>query len=357
MAKTVNEEIVDKLILRSILTQQFTNAEVRKIIKLFNDAVPELVQLLASRLAHIESGSRRLSTENAKKLSQLIQSLNDVLDGASAGIFNTLTDSLTSFGAQESAYTVGVIRTALPIQVELDGISPDLLKRIISKQPIQGQVLEKWIKSIQRTTLNKVTHQINIGLVQGEGISGIVRRVQGTPALGYSDGVIRSSKNHITAIVRTAVTEISNSVREEVGIRNDDVVKGFKFYAVLDTRTTLICMANDGKYWDIGDAKMKRPPLHWNCRSSLVPVTKSWKELKIPGLKEISHSTRASMNGQVPADLTYPEWLKKQSAETIDKALGPRRGELFRTGKYEIGDFINDQGKTLTLEQLAKISS
>ena len=69
-------------------------------------------------------------------------------------------------------------------------------------------------------------------------------------------------------------------------------------------------------------------------------------------MDDFSPSTRASMDGQVPADQTYGQWLKKQSAERQDDILGKTRGALFRKGGLEFDRFYNDKGRYLTLDEL-----
>jgi hypothetical protein len=81
-------------------------------------------------------------------------------------------------------------------------------------------------------------------------------------------------------------------------------------------------------------------------------VLKSWKELGIPA-DEMSPGTRASMDGQVPADTTYAEWFAKQSAERQDEILGPVRAKLYREGRVSFDRFYDDKGRFLTLDQLA----
>lgn len=89
-----------------------------------------------------------------------------------------------------------------------------------------------------------------------------------------------------------------------------------------------------------------------NCRSTTVPVLKSWKQLGI-NLKEAPAGTRASMNGQVPAKLNYLQWLKSQSVSTQNEALGVGRAKMFRSGKLTIDKFRARSGKgLLTLAQL-----
>ena len=60
------------------------------------------------------------------------------------------------------------------------------------------------------------------------------------------------------------------------------------------------------------------------------------------------------MNGYVPQDMTFNDWLKTQSPETIEKTLGKGRAELFMQGKITMRDLITQQGRVLDLDALAK---
>ena len=62
--------------------------------------------------------------------------------------------------------------------------------------------------------------------------------------------------------------------------------------------------------------------------------------------------TRASLNGQVSADFTYGDWLKRQPIEVQDDILGVTKGRLFRKGGLSMGRFIDRKGQELTLDQL-----
>jgi hypothetical protein len=60
------------------------------------------------------------------------------------------------------------------------------------------------------------------------------------------------------------------------------------------------------------------------------------------------------MDGQVPADLTYADWLKKQPHSVVEEVLGADRAALYRTGGLDVERFVDDKGKVLTLDQLKK---
>jgi hypothetical protein len=88
-----------------------------------------------------------------------------------------------------------------------------------------------------------------------------------------------------------------------------------------------------------------------NCRSVSVPVLKSWRELGIP-IDDITPGTRASMDGQVPADMTYSQWLANQPAARQDEILGKERGALLRSGKVTVDKFSDAKGNWLSLPEL-----
>ena len=84
----------------------------------------------------------------------------------------------------------------------------------------------------------------------------------------------------------------------------------------------------------------------------MIPVTKSWKELGI-NLKEAPAGTRASMNGQVPATMTYNDWLKKQPVGFQDDILGKAKGQLYRKGGLPMDKFVDMKtGHEFTLKEL-----
>ena len=63
--------------------------------------------------------------------------------------------------------------------------------------------------------------------------------------------------------------------------------------------------------------------------------------------------TRASMNGQVPADQTYDGFLRKQPKAFQDEVLGKTKADLFRSG-VKVDRFTDASGVEYTLDQLKR---
>lgn len=70
--------------------------------------------------------------------------------------------------------------------------------------------------------------------------------------------------------------------------------------------------------------------------------------------KELTESTRASMDGQVPESMTYQEWLKKQPQDVVEEVLGKTKAKLFNEGGLTLDRFVDFKGDIYTLAELKK---
>jgi hypothetical protein len=153
-------------------------------------------------------------------------------------------------------------------------------------------------------------------------------------------------------MVRTAVQHASAQARQAVWEENDDIIDGYVWISVLDNRTTQICRSLDGQFFKLGKGPV--PPIHIGCRSVTVAHIKD--------VDVFAHTTRASKGdkggAQVPASMTYYEWLKTQPASFQDDAIGVERGKLLRDGGMSADQFaklqLNSNFQPLTLDQMRK---
>lgn len=84
-------------------------------------------------------------------------------------------------------------------------------------------------------------------------------------------------------IARTEATTAYNAGRLASFAEEADFVTGVQFHAILDSRTTTICQARNGLILRLDDERLpaNTPPLHYQCRSVLVPVDRIvWAKLE-----------------------------------------------------------------------------
>lgn len=217
----------------------------------------------------------------------------------------------------------------------------------------QGATVKAWNNGLNADQKKRLERELKIGVSLGETTPMLAQRIAQT---------LQKNKRDATAIALTGAGAIVSEIRQAFFEANAGVIKCYKYQATLDTRTSELCRAYDGLIWDkdyepIGhDFPFRKPRVntHFNCRSTIIPVTKSWDELGVEGMDEASGRTRSSMNGYVPQDMTFNDWLKTQSPETIEKTLGKGRAELFMQGKITMRDLITQQGRALDLRDIYK---
>jgi SPP1 gp7 family putative phage head morphogenesis protein len=197
--------------------------------------------------------------------------------------------------------------------------------------------------------------------MRGEPTQVIVQALRGTKANRYKDSVLNGNYRSAETLVRTSVQSVANDTALEMYKENSDLVSGIQWVSTLDSRTSPICQALDGKRWDVNENPighgMSYPggSAHWNCRSRVTPVVKSWAELGAKGkFKEVPDSTRASMDGQVSEKVSYEKWLKGKPKKVQEEALGVKKRKMWLKGELGFSDLVNQSGNPLTLTQLEK---
>lgn len=71
-------------------------------------------------------------------------------------------------------------------------------------------------------------------------------------------------------------------------------------------------------------------------------------------LASLTPEQRRLLSADPPAEETYTEWLKRQSAEVQNDVLGPTRRKLWLEGKLTLQDMVTQKGRPLTLKQLQR---
>jgi SPP1 gp7 family putative phage head morphogenesis protein len=245
------------------------------------------------------------------------------------------------------------------IQFETEALSAEVTNAIVSGAAITGATIFEWTRRQAVSTQQQFMDQIRQSLEAGESTQEATTRIVGGTIGGVQvPGIMQTTRRKAETLVRTSIAEVVNQAALK-SFQEMDVVKSLQQISTLDGRTSDICIAYSGKVWDketlepIGHTLQFNggPPRHFNCRSRLVPVLKSFEELGLAG-KEIPLATRSSMDGEVPGDITFDSWLKGKSPAFQNKVLGPGRARLWRSGKITLTQLVDFRGNPLTLDEL-----
>lgn len=210
-----------------------------------------------------------------------------------------------------------------------------------------GQVVQKAFRGIAEDQAELFAQVVRQGLLTGETTDEIASRLKGKLRYGQPGSVKEIAKkggqattvanNQVMALVRTSINQVANAASQQVYEANQDITKKYRYVATLDTRTSAICRALDGREFEYG--KGPKPPQHFNCRSTTVAVI-DYDNLPFDPPRE---GKRAAQGGMVPADQSYGQWLAKPFDKETKNEHMLRKAEAFGfKGKRQKNEPIDD---------------
>ncbi len=375
---------------------RYSNSVAKQIVVSYNDIIIDAV----NQLRTIDDLAAPVK---AARLRAILAQLKESLATWSDASVTTMAGELQGLALLQSEFVEDQLRRALPAgarsAVNTVEISPQFAQSVVTTDPTQinvvtlsddlfaamqgapqtysltaakgatitlpnGQVVEKSFRGIATDQAERFSQVVRNGLLTGEPTPAIAKRLIGNLQLGETGSVkqiaqkggelTQATDNQVMTLVRTSVNQVANAASQQVYEANQDITQKYRYVATLDARTSSICRALDGREFEYG--KGPTPPQHFNCRSTTVPVI-DYERL---GFDPPPPGRRASMDGPVPADLSYGQWLAKQDAATKAEVLGKEKVPYFNMlvekygGKDAIAKLVRDDGSELTLEQLRR---
>lgn len=320
------DPIVDASIRHAIDLERYKNGVVRRIISLLNAVDDDIIlQIRTAELTEFSQGRLLLLEDQIQSMiaagsNQLQQSLETDL--------RELVDAELDFHEQ-TMVAIGAAPVSVAAGIQINRLNADDVYAAAIGQPFRGRTMGEWFKSLEDAQRIRLLEQIRIGYSEGESLDQIIKRVQGTRAAQFADGVLEISRRDAETIVRTAVQYFSNFALRKTMERAG--VEYRQWVSVLDSRTTAICRGRSNKVYKMGSGPY--PPAHPRCRSITVPLRSKEEVLQVP---------------------SYGDWLREQPRDVVIDILGSKKAKLFLDGNLSLDRFINRQGDELTLSELRK---
>lgn len=326
----VNERLRDDLIRHAIYADRYADAQLKEIIKVLQSVVKNIEQRIASEP----------NVVTIAWLNQVKGWIEQQAEIFTSKLENGLKQAIKELISHEGELFTRDMYRAISVKFNYTIPAPEVIERAVLSMPVDsGHLYDELMKRYDQLTKDYIISEIRAGIVSGEGIKEMVHRLTSLLSIQAASA---------ERMVRSVVMHTMNTARLELYKANRDVIKAVQYVATLDTKNCLVCGTLDGKTWDL-DEQHPTPPMHYNCRCVLAPITKSWRELGIDK-DEIPPTMRSSMNGYVPETMDYTEWLAKQSEKTQAEILGPTRLKLYKQG-LPIEKMVRN-GKPLTIEEL-----
>ena len=379
---TANENIRDAMIRHQIGVIRASGSLSRKIIAQLRRSERELRRKINQRLKGIKERGIDLGPETTSRLLDRESEIREILKIPQREITAEVSKFLNDLARREPVFIKNLIAQELPIIINF-GLPPARqLREIVRDQPIDGRLLGDWINEFHEDDIKRMSEEIRRGLTLGESTQQIGRRIFGTAGQG---GARKVTRTEAESIARTTANAVANKARQAFSKENKRFIRLEVWLATLDSRTCIKCGKLDGSRFKVGEGPL--PPVHLRCRCVRVPAIRgevigerpmkrsTERELVAefvalhnldPKIKKRANLPRGfkgrfdkfarkrirELTGRVPASLTFSEFLKRQTFEFQKEVLGKTRAELFRDGKLELKDFVDDVCRVFNLDEL-----
>lgn len=224
----------------------------------------------------LEDYDKSLMNETLPVVNKMMLDLKDQIEKKKI-VQNQNVDRIDSLSLKYKKELKQIIKNSFT-QIYKDGIAmakAEVTKSEFKKPLAQDKFLEvidqevfDFIGDYEYTILKKVRVELIAAVKDGRPLSSVLGILD--------DELVKLSDVALERYARTKHTEVFNNARVEY-FDSTGVVTGYQYSAILDDRTSEICSGLHGKFFKAGTEPI--PPMHFNCRSTLIPITK-YEEFK-----------------------------------------------------------------------------
>ncbi len=197
--------------------------------------------------------------------------------------FRTWLQGVYADGFQSGHHEVGLLRRAERVHTYDD--TPDSIDQLVtgtSVKPVLPADAVKWVQNRQvlqgkwsRDLDSQVSQVLADSLQRGRSTTQVMDLLRGV-FVGFSNARLEN-------IARTESTAAFNAGRLGAFRQSGGYVVAVQFVAILDARTTQTCKSRNGLIMELDDKRLgdNTPPLHYQCRSVLSPISRiEWRKLQ-----------------------------------------------------------------------------
>lgn len=347
MTINANTEIYDKVLDRAAMIRLYERRVNGKVSLVLDGHSVRLDELI------------RQAESSQKGFEKLREAVDQELSRTYKEAFFVSKSSLIDLATDQLSYAYQTVENAVGKIWKTQRPKRRVAEELVLERPLYNDLTlqQGWsrVSSSERQRLEAV---IRRGIAEGRSPSDIALAVRKGNATNIS-------RNQSKALVITAITSVQNQADHTIYEANEKALVGWQYVAVLDSRTTPLCAHRDGRIFKIGERRYL-PPAHFRCRSTTVPVFKSWADLaNLEGVAEVrrrnldalTDKQKAFYDGQTPLRESYNDWLSRQPKATQLRHLGDyQKVDLFRSGALTLSKFTNAEGNSIGIRELRALS-
>ena len=228
------------------------NQKIEELYAMYRDTGSEYIKIEIDRL-------------NARAKITRLQALQDAINVELTKVTHeyqmTLEDALIGLFTEQYKEVSELMGVMAPV------INREAIKTII-EYPYAGKMFSDRIWDNKDALVKHIKQNLTAGIIRGDSIQKMSRQLKKDLNVLYYQA---------ERLVRTETNYAMNQGHLK-GYADSGVVEKYEFLAAIDSRTSKLCKNQNGKVYKLSDATVgvNYPPLHPNCRSTVIPVLEDW---------------------------------------------------------------------------------
>lgn len=228
------------------------NQKIEELYAMYRDTGSEYIKIEIDRL-------------NARAKITRLQALQDAINVELTKVTHeyqmTLEDTLIGLFTEQYKEVSELMGVMAPV------IDREAIKTII-EYPYAGKMFSDRIWDNKDALVKHIKQNLTAGIIRGDSIQKMSRQLKKDLNVLYYQA---------ERLVRTETNYAMNQGHLK-GYADSGVVEKYEFLAAIDSRTSKLCKNQNGKVYKLSDATVgvNYPPLHPNCRSTVIPVLEDW---------------------------------------------------------------------------------
>lgn len=321
-----SESLLDEAILVALIIDRLAAAAQRKV---------------ASRLTELRGEISRLIVEldftDSETPAAAAYQRDRVIDQASALIFSAYQDMMrqTQESLTETAQIAGESlenKIGILLGIGVAAMALERIRDIVAATRIQGPTVTEWWGKQSGDTRFRFAATIHDAYGRGLGLQDVLRAIRGTSTAKYRDGILGPSQRHAEGLVMSAYHAVVSAVRLAVMERHSEYIGFAVHLSILDSKTTILCRTRSGRVWRLSDKRpvghslpFQVPPLHWSCRSHLVPVLHAWRDMPDDVKQRMD---KDDLSGKPAAEPDLDDWMSRNPQQAGPISIAAARRQL-----------------------------
>ena len=228
------------------------NEKIQELHAMYRDTKSEYIKIEIERLK---------ARSKITRLRALQDAINVELCKVTHEYQMTLEDTLIGLFSDQYTKACELMGVMAP------GIPREAIKKII-EYPYAGKMFSDRIWDNKDALVKYIQQDLTVGIIRGDSIQKMARQLKKDLKVLYYQA---------ERLVRTETNYAMNQAHLK-GYKDSGVVEKYEFLAAHDKRTSKLCRDLDGETFELSKAVVGEnyPPMHPNCRSTVVPVLEDW---------------------------------------------------------------------------------